>query len=90
MPDDPVTRDDPGADPGRRPTTGISRWHIVVGILGLVVLLGPRLGLFGPGSFDHGPGGPGGEAPPAEVTDNGNQGPGRHAPGETPPTGFNH
>ncbi len=57
-------------------TTGIARWQKVVGIIGLLVVLGLGVLMFGPGGGGHGPsrhapGGdtsgvqaPGGEAPP--------------------------
>jgi hypothetical protein len=65
--------------PDRRSTTGTSRWQKVVGIIGLVVVLGPGLGIFGPGSGGQGPGGhgPAGDTPPADVD-------------HTPPVDFDH
>lgn len=71
----PDTGEDSVLPPRRGSMTGTSRWQKVVGIIGLVVLLGPGLGLFGPGSGGQGRGGhgPGGESPPAEVRQEGDQ-----------------
>lgn len=43
-------------------TTGMARWQRVVGIIGLAVVLGLGVLMFGPGGGGQGPGG---EAPPA-------------------------
>lgn len=71
------TLDATGVEPDGGPTTGIARWQKVVGIIGLVVVLGLGVLMFGPGGGGHGPspsapGGdtsgveaPAGEAPPA-------------------------
>jgi hypothetical protein len=49
----PDTGGDAGVGPDPGPITGTSRWQKVVGIIGLVVLLGPGLGILGPGSGDQ-------------------------------------
>jgi hypothetical protein len=53
-------------------TTGASRWQKVVGIIGLVVLVGAGIRLFG---LVGGGGGhvPGGSPPPAEAPEEGDQ-----------------
>lgn len=56
-----------------------SRWQKIVGVVGLVILLGPGMGLFGPGSDQGGPGrhGPGGDTPLQDAN-------------HTPPVDFDH
>lgn len=66
----------------------ITRWQKVVGALGLLVLLGPGLGLFGPGSA--GPNGHGGPdstvGPTSEATSDQDPDSGVHQP----PDRFDH
>jgi hypothetical protein len=70
-PPSPDIGDGTGMGRDHGPTTGTSRWQKVVGIIGLVVVLGVGIKIFGGGG---GPGGhdPGGNTPPA-VTEDGDQ-----------------
>ena len=93
-----MTDRSPQADTGKDTDEGrvrgwassTSRWQKVVGIIGLVVLLGPGMGVFGPGSDQGGPGGhgPGGDTPSDVTPPVG----GDHTPPEdgdhTPPVDF--
>ncbi|MBA3372877.1 MAG: hypothetical protein H0T98_05065 [Euzebyaceae bacterium] len=71
----PYPDSDTSVGPDRRSTTGTSRWQMVVGIIGLVLILGLGIRLFG-----HGGGGPGQNTPVESQEQQIDQGGGGHVP----------
>lgn len=52
---DPTTPSDSAVELDRRASSGLAPWQKMAGIIGLVVILGLAILMFGPGSGGHGP-----------------------------------
>jgi hypothetical protein len=86
LPRQPGIKADPEAESDGELVASTSRWQIVVGIIGLLVLVVLGIQIFGLAAGDGGHG-PGDDTAPAEVNDVDSS---PEDDGHTPPGGFDH